>query len=379
MGQISLLSQNIHKHTLINNLFIDSYMPSANGDYVKVYIYLLRLVLSNQVDFTTAQIAKQLGLIESDVIRALKYWNELKVIEVNFEGDDIKSIGLLSLERAEDTLEDTASSEPQIHSKANTPIEIARHKKKPKKQERSAKLYKKPEYSMEEMAMMAEETEFKQLLYITEKYLAKQLTQTDVNTLLGFVDWLGLPIDVVEYLIEHCASDGHRHMNYIEKVAIDWSDRNIKTVEQAKSLMDKFNKNYYRIFKALGISNRQPTPPQIKLMDQWIDELNFALEVVELACAKTISAINKPELKYVNTILTRWHKEGAKSVKDIENLDAKYIEVNSQKNKLTGTKEKPVGKSNNRFHNHDQRTYDYSLLEERMNEMIETGTYEKRS
>lgn len=369
MGQIKLHSQNIHKHTLINNLFIDSYMPSANGDYVKVYIYVLRLVLSNQMTFTTKDLAKQLQLIESDVIRALKYWNELQVLEVTIEDDEVKEVGLLSLERPEEKL---VAKSADTKSK-KTPTD---NKKKVKKQ--PVKIHHKPEYTMEEMAMMTEQDDFKQLLYITGKYLGKNLTQTDVNTLLGFIDHYGLSYEVVEYLIEHCANGGHRHMNYIEKVAIDWADRQIHTIEQAKAYTEKFNGNYYRVLKALGISNRQPTASQIKMMDQWIEEFNFAIEVIELACEKTIDSINKPSLPYVNSILEKWHKEGLRSISEINKNDEAYKQKQSQKAKDSGAKRQPSKPSNNRFINYEQRSYDYSLLEERMNDMIETGAYEKR-
>lgn len=371
MSQIKLLSQNINKHTLINNLFIDTYMPSANGDYVKVYIYLLRLVLSNQCDFTTDQLAKQLNLIESDVIRALRYWDELKILEVHMEGDILKSIGMLSLEQAENTLVETVD----VPTKSTDPKANATRPTAKK-----AKLYKRPDYSMEEMTMMANQSEFKQLLYITERYLGKQLTQTDINVLMGFIDWLGLPLDVVDFLIEHCASGGHRHMNYIEKVAIDWAEQNVRTVEQAKALTEKFNKNYYRILKALGIGNRQPTGPQIALMDKWVTDYNFAIEVVELACEKTIAAINKPELKYVDTILSKWHDNGAKSIIDVEKLDAlfkKNKQADLDKAKANG--ETQAKKSNNRFINHEQRTYDYSSLEQRMNDKLDQEINRKRS
>jgi len=358
MSQINLLSQNIHQHTLINNLFIDHYMPKSNGDYVKVYLYLLRLICSNQCAFTAKQIAKQLHLIESDVIRAINYWNELKVIEVQYEDDQITSIGFLSLEKIEDTV---ISSDKPKKNKANAA--------KPK-------LYERPEYTMEEIASIASQIEFQQLIYITEKYLGKQLTQVDVNILVGFMDWLGLTIEVVEYLIEYCASNDHRHMNYIEKVAMDWSDKGIRNVKQAKDLTENFNKNYYKIFKALGLSSRNPTPAQTKLMEKWLVEYNFAIEVIEIACAKTIEAINKPELKYVDTILTNWQNKGAKSINAVKELDVLFKSDQADKQ---ATKKEVAPKANNRFHNHNQRQYDHDLIEKRMRQMIEVETVEKRT
>lgn len=348
MSKIKLLSQNIFQHTLINNLFIDYFMPSANGDYVKVYLYLLRLACSGQTNFSSTQIAKQLHLIESDVIRSLKYWNEMNILEIHFEEDTITSIGLLSLDKVNDTIVEP-KQKPLKTIKKKTPV----------------KIYERPEYSMDEILLVTKQDEFKQLLYITEKFLSKRLTQTDINVLFGFIDWLGLSIDVVEFLIEYCVSNGHRHMNYIEKVAIDWADQNITTVAEAKVIVDSFNKNYYRIMRSLGTANRQPTKAQIKIMDRWINDYNFALEVIEKACEKTIETINKPELKYVDTILTRWHNKGIKSLKAIEELDVAFKSTKAQKSKTTAPK------TNNRFHNHDQRTYDYELLEKRMNEAVD--------
>ena len=34
-------------HTLVSDQFLDNYMPTANGEYVKVYLYLLRCLKSS--------------------------------------------------------------------------------------------------------------------------------------------------------------------------------------------------------------------------------------------------------------------------------------------------------------------------------------------
>ncbi len=359
MSNIILKSQNIHQHTLINNLFIDHYMPKANGDYVKVYIYMLRLILSGTTDFTIKQVAKQMNLIQSDVHRAIRYWAELKLIEVTYNDDEvITSVGFLSLEVPGQVL--APKTEPAKVVAIKEPKALHERKKQ-------ARLQQRPQYSMDEMAMYTEQSEFKELLYITERYLKKPLSQADVNVLLGFVDWLGLSMEVVEFLIEYCASDGHRHMNYIEKVAIDWADQNFETVEQAKAYTETYNKNYFKIFKALGLSGRQPTPKQMKYMDRWTADYNFAIEVIELACEKTISAINKPELAYVDTILTRWHNKGVKSLEAVADLDRNY--KTDQSSKAKQTKTTPTNK--NKFHNHQQREYDFEDIEKKMDDLLD--------
>ena len=44
MSLISLQNSSELEVTILSNRFIDNFMPRANGEFVKVYIYLLRMV-----------------------------------------------------------------------------------------------------------------------------------------------------------------------------------------------------------------------------------------------------------------------------------------------------------------------------------------------
>lgn len=312
------------------------------------------------------------------------------------DGDTIKGIGMLSLERPEETIAEmdgstegdaaeTASGlftdsagindQDSSRSDGNRSQEQASAKRSASASSSSkkAKMKKRPEYAPEELTKLQNQEEIQQLLYIAQRYIGKPLTQTDSNTIISFVEYYGLKEEVAEYLIEYCVSEGHTHMNYMEKVAMNWSEENITSVEQAKAYTINFNKNYYRVFKALGVHNRQPNKPQMDLIDKWIDEYNFAIEIIEHACELTIARINEPKLSYVEGILKNWHDNGAKSMKDIEKLDARYKkdrEADRKKTKEQNTATPPKN-SKNRFHNHDQRTYDYDILEKRMNDMLD--------
>lgn len=345
MNPISLLPQDIYQHTLIENYFIDTYLPKANGDYVKVYIFILRMILNGQFEFTPITLAKKLHLIESDVIRALKYWHEINVIDLEFEDDEIKSIGMKRL------------SNDDTHNTSN---------KKNKVTNLKANIYKRPTYTMEEMALISEQSDFRDLLYITEKYLGKQLTQTDVNTLLGFIDWLGLPIDVVEYLVEFCVSNNHRHMNYIEKVAIDWSDGGIKSLEQAKAKSSK-SSNYYNIMSVYGISGRAPTSKEVKYMDKWLGTFNFSMAMIKEACERTLSNTHDISFPYTDSILENWHKNKVHTLDELQPLDIAH-----KASKKVSIPKKSKYTTANPFHNHNQRTYDYTALESRMSEVIKS-------
>ena len=59
--------------TVVANEFIDQYMADANGEYVKVYLYLLR---HEGGEITVEAVADALNHTEADVRRAFAYWQK---------------------------------------------------------------------------------------------------------------------------------------------------------------------------------------------------------------------------------------------------------------------------------------------------------------
>ena len=64
--------------TVVANEFIDQYMADANGEYVKVYLYLLR---HEGGAITVEAVADALNHTEADVRRAFAYWQKAGVFE----------------------------------------------------------------------------------------------------------------------------------------------------------------------------------------------------------------------------------------------------------------------------------------------------------
>ena len=76
---------NLPSATMVPNEFIDRIMPAANGEYVKVFLYLLR---HNGEEITPAHIADALELTEGDVRRALMRWQREGLISVPQENGE---------------------------------------------------------------------------------------------------------------------------------------------------------------------------------------------------------------------------------------------------------------------------------------------------
>lgn len=366
MRTINLYPQASYPYTFVPNTFIDHYLSEANGDFIKVYLLLLRSMQKGVNAVSTTIIADDLHLTEADVKRAFSYWERKKVMGITYDASG--EITAITFHESTEPTEKVASKTVPTPKKSPTLKQVQKASEQevaPTTQQREVKLAveTKPQYNMKELTNFTIQPDYKQLIYITQKYMGKMLTQQDINTLISFNDWLGLPFEVIELLIEYCVSNNHRNMKYIEKVAISWADDGINTVAKASYRVETFNTHYFKIMKALGIGDRQPTPKQIEYMKKWLDVYALPLDIVLEACNRTMETIHQPQFTYIDAILKNWHKHRVRTKKDIEELDAKHHQKGDTKKVASNA---PVSK----FVNYDQRTYDFDQLEKRAMEML---------
>lgn len=82
MTAINISSDIATSFTTVSDIFIDQYMPKANGEFVKVYLYLLRATGSGAGIATISEIADHFSNTEADIIRALNYWASEGILQV---------------------------------------------------------------------------------------------------------------------------------------------------------------------------------------------------------------------------------------------------------------------------------------------------------
>ena len=93
MASIKLCSDFPYRDISVPSKFIDEYMPEANGEFVKIYLYLLRALGSSSSDFSISAIADKFEHTEKDVVRALKYWERQKLLSLDY-GTDKSIVGI---------------------------------------------------------------------------------------------------------------------------------------------------------------------------------------------------------------------------------------------------------------------------------------------
>lgn len=341
MGMITLQKPSQSEVTLLSNIFIDDYMPEANGEFVKVYIYLLRALSTTPVSFSLEEMADHLLCTERDILRALKYWARQELLALDFTDDkSLRAIALLPPRSKAPASETAGSSVPKQPAPARTaPL------------------------TPDRVRELKQNEEIVQLLYIAEQYLGKTLSPSEIQKLLFFYDGLGFSTDLIEYLLEYCVSRSHKSIRYMETVALAWAQEGISTVAEAKKTNARYSKDYYSILKALGITNRSPVETEVTLMDTWLKTYGFSLAVIQEACTRTVLQTGQASFQYADKILEGWKKKQVKSLEDIQALDAEYKKRKQEKKQA---KAPAAPASGNKFNNFQQREYNFDEYEKRL-------------
>ena len=361
MAMITLQQSSGQGVTVLNNNFIDNYMPEANGEFVKVYIYLLRLLSDVSVPFSLEQMADHFFCTERDIVRALKYWEKEKLLTLSYRSnEDIADITLNMPPLKQTSVSTPVSSSASPLSPSASPSSETVNAAQPRTSRTSASSTLTPDRVKE----LKQNDEIVQLLYIAEQYLGKTLSPTESQKLLFFYDGLGLSADLIEYLLEYCVSHNHKSIRYIEKVAIAWAEEGITTVEQAKRSNSRYNKEYFTILKALGITNRNPVETEITLMDTWLKTYCFSMEIIQEACNRTVLQTGQASFQYTDKILEGWKKKEVKTLDDIRSLDDEHQK--RRQSKKAASRKPAAPASNNRFNNFEQREYDFSEYEKHL-------------
>lgn len=405
MTAINISSDIATSFTTVSDIFIDQYMPKANGEFVKVYLYLLRATGSGAGIATISEIADHFSNTEADIIRALNYWASEGILQVQTGADgqiigvNLCSLSVSGMQVAQSNIQSAVADNAAQNNLQNSVVNNAAQNilqnsvvnnaaqnistvntrmhdsvvEKLKSQTPDKAASSQKEYTLDEIKEFRKNPDISELFFIIETYLKHTLSSTDTNMVLYWLDELHFSTDLVEYLVEYCITKGHSSLRYMNKVALGWADAGIKTVDQAKDDAAAHSQIYYSVMKALGITGRNLVDSEVSLINKWVGEYGFDIELVKAACSKTISAIQKPSFEYTDSILANWRKKDVHTLKDVEVLDANFAKANkasatgsSQSTNAANGSSKPKSNnssSKNKFNNFNQRNNDYDKLE----------------
>lgn len=320
----SKIKSDAGKNITLPAAFIEKFMPGADGNFVKVYITGLYNCETSE-NMTNAEIANRLMLLESDVIRAWNYWESVGAVKTEKKDGNIVNITFLNL--------DIATQKVNIETK--------------------------PVYTIDEVTKKIQNgSELNDVYRIAERILQKPLSTNDMLIIYSLYDYYRMPLDVIPLLLEYCMKNGKKSMRTIERVAQDWTDKEINTHKRAEEYLqylEEVNSKMSKLKRTLGITSRNFTATEKKFADVWLVQLDISCNLIAYAADITVNSTGKMSFAYMNKILQDWHGKGIKTPTEA----AKYRNM-YKKSIPAPANNKPTG-----FTNFSQRDFDYDALEKR--------------
>ncbi len=340
--------------TPIENIFINDFMPMADGTYVKVYLLGFKyakdddekLSLSNEV------IARNLNIPLSDVLNAWKFWLSKGIIKKHEKDNDDQwdySIEFLNLKQLY-----IKNNYQPINGMQDNSIKNSTYTCTP------------------EDLLEANQSKSINEMFTSIDYIARRtLVPNEKRKILDWVYNYNMGTDVIVkaffYSIE---KRGKRNLSYIEGILRNWYDAGITNIESLQEYFKTHDEKFYRygrIMKSLGQNSRQPTESEMAVMDKWFNDWKFTIEMVLKACENTKNIPN-PNINYIDAILSSWNSKDIKTLEDIVEKD-KPTKASYNSNNASGSNNyNRNNKVNTKFHNFEQRTSKYTA--DQLKEMV---------
>ena len=274
---------------------VDKHIKLASSEQLKVLLWALR----NANDFDSTAAAEALRITPDAATEAFDYW---------------VGVGVLGV---------TESPAPAVTAapKAAPKKAIASSALKPNREEAAKRGLECPEIAF--------------ILHSAEQKFGRMLRQTEISTLVWLFDDQGLSASLILMIIEFAISEGRANIGFIERTAIEWVNDGVLDVESAeRRLIDMRRKKsaWHIVETTMGIEHRSPSKAELETADKWITEWGYGRDIIRAAYELCVDTTSKFSFAYIKKIMEGWHKEGVKTLDDIENIKVKKNASNTNNN-----------------------------------------------
>lgn len=276
---------------------VDKHLRFAGAAQLKILLWALR---SCPGGFDADTAAQALKLSRMDVVDAAQYWIEMGILQ--------QTGGESSAAQSSPYAVSPAVETPPAAEKVNLPLAPA----KPLSEDIARRAQESPEIAF--------------LFRQAQKKLGRTIGYDTQAKLLMMHDQYGLPVEVVLMIVEYCVSRGKGNISYIEKMAMNWADRDIDTIESAEREIDYLNRTntvWSSLRSLTGYGNPYPTTQQQQFLNEWTQSFGFDVNMIYFAYEKTIDKIGKPSFAYMNKMLAGWSQDGLRTRAQVEDHEAR--------------------------------------------------------
>ena len=267
--------------TQVDNIFLTNYLPYADSQAVRVYIYgLFKCQDSNAQDNTLERFSTELHISVEEVEKAFNYWQEQGLVQI---------INVIPFEVRYLPLTDVINNNKKYN----------------------AKKYENFNVQAQEIlrGRMITPNEYREYYDLIERL------HIEKNALLSIID----------FCVKYKNSDKIGYA-YITAVAKEWANQGITTVDAVKEKiieMDSMKIGIDQLLKILSIK-RPLSMQEFDLFKKWIVSQGFELEVVEYV-AKEVRKNKKYREDYafqtINNKLDKYFASRLLTIEDIKNFE----------------------------------------------------------
>lgn len=209
-------------------------------------------------------------------------------------------------------------------------IRLQKNRSGDRKSEKKTLLESKlPDYTEDEMAQKIDTaSDLKETIDECQQIIGKIFTPADTSVIVGMSDRLGLSGEYITVLVAYCVGMGKKSLRYIEKTACELYDTGIDTEKKLAEYIKKkesLHEAIPTIKRMIGAGERELTSKEKALVEKWIGEYAYDVEVVRLAYERAVTKVeNGKFIPYMGGILDRWYKQGLRTCDEINAMIASY-------------------------------------------------------
>lgn len=198
-----------------------------------------------------------------------------------------------------------------------------------------------PNYTTTEITeLMEKRASVRTLINEAQQIIGKMFNPSDVNIMIGMLDYLGMSEESILTVLAYCKQIGKTNLRAVEKFAYTLVDRGITepaALEEEFRLQDAIHSFEGEIRRLFGMNDRALTTKESRQLRQWAT-FGYDIEIVRRAYELTIQATQKPSVDYTNGILERWNSEGLRTAEEIDS----YLENRKNEQNAKGKTTQPT-------------------------------------
>ncbi|MEX1376457.1 MAG: DnaD domain protein [Eubacteriales bacterium] len=261
--------------TPVENMFITEYMMRAPGDYVKVYLFLLNICYYPHDDYDVKDVAKELGMEEDEVKKALIYWAQLSLIEI-----ESRRPFIVSVKNIKYMLQNEKPIKNNIHDKQEL------------------------------------------IMQIQQSFGGRRLLNTfETQKVLGWAETYKWSSGMIALVVAWCVDKkGTRvSLSYIDKVIATMVEKEIDSYEEAENYLiisSAWESGATKLLKSWN-ENRVATKDEIVMYKKWTEKYEMTEAVINQA-RKQMVGVSGNKFKYLDSVLTDWSNKGIRTYEDMQ-------------------------------------------------------------